>query len=365
MTKYIPIVLLFILFLSGIKSYAQNSSKEEEETSDSVYIKRESYVFSARSKLTIFIFSSRYLNGMLFTNPGVNNYYFPIAPINIGLGFSHKWLAVSVSLYSPKTGRNHYDGVSEKYKNFNLQILAYTHKYGMDLLYTYNRGYYLGDYKGYIDVDGAPDKTPYFNAYTQRFTFNVLRIFNPLKYSMNAPIIGGEVQKNSSSSFIMNSAFSINTVNLGDSIPEFIKTQLNPDAIFTSGTFYSIGILPGYGFTWIVRKKFYFGAIPALGPSFQYKEMNFESGSEDRFAVSYRVLAKFGAGFHAKRWTAGLTLILDSERYHLAKQSDMISNNGKLILRVGYKINVPKWGKKVSKKMTIMQEKAEHLINNF
>ena len=140
---------------------------------------------------------------------------------------------------------------------------------------------------------------------------------------------------------------------------------MNQNAIFKGGTFYSIGLLPGYGFTWIIKKRFYLGIIPSFGPSLQYKSMSFEDHHEDRFSVSYRVLAKAGAGFHAKRWTAGISVLFDSEKYHLADHSNIINNNGKLILRIGYKINVPKWGKKVSQKMSNMQNSVENTLHNF
>ncbi|HSY61778.1 MAG TPA: DUF4421 domain-containing protein [Cytophaga sp.] len=358
----IPILLSASLCFSG---YAQKKSDTINRKEDSIYMKRENYVLSARTKLTIFIFCTRYLNGKLFTNPGVDNYYFPITPLNIGLGFSHKWLAVNIAILSPKLGKNNYDNSQSKYQNFNLQALAYTPKYGLDILYSQNKGYFLGNYNGYVDVAGAPDKTPYFDMKTNRFTINLLRIFNPIKYSMNATMIGGEMQKKSSSSFILNTSFSLSTFKMSDSIPPFILAQMNQDAIFKAGDFYSISVLPGYGFTWIINKKFYLGIIPSIGPSLQYKLMTFEDDHENKVAVSYRILAKAGAGFHAKRWTAGLSVLYDNERYHLASKTNIFNNNGKVIFKVGYKINVPKWSKGLSKKMSTMQNSVEHTLHNF
>jgi hypothetical protein len=358
-------ILIFLSAFLCLSVYAQKKSDAVNKKEDSIYMKRENYVLSARTKLTIFVFANRYLNGNLFTNPGINSYYFPIAPLNIGLGFSHKWLAVNVAILSPRIGKNNYNGEGAKYHNFNLQLLAYTHKYGLDVIYSRNTGYFLGNYNNYVNVTDVPDKTPYFDMSTQRLTVNLLRIFNPIKYSMNATMIGGEMQKNNASSFIFNTSFSMSRFNMGDSIPSFVAAQANPDLIFKSGTFYSVGLLPGYGFTWIINKRFYFGIIPAFGPSLQYKSMNFETQHEERFAISYRVLAKAGLGFHAKKWTAGLSVLFDSERYHLGSKSNIINNNGKVTMRVGYKINVPKWGKRISKKMTNVQNSVEHTLNNF
>lgn len=355
---------VFLCVQIGLQASAQDKPNKFDGE-DSVYAKRENYVLSARSKLTIFFFTNRYLNGILFTNPGLNTYYFPISPLNFGLGFSHKWLAVNVALFSPRLGTKNYDGTGKKYDNFNFQVLAYTPRYGLDVLYSQNIGYFLGNYQGYVDLNGAPEKTPYFDMRTNRFTINLLRIFNPIKYSMNATMIGGEMQKNSASSFIMNTTFSLSAFKMSDSIPQYVRDQMNPDAIFKNGTFYSIGILPGYAFTWIIKKRFYIGIIPSFGPSIQFKNMSFEGDHEERFSISYRVLAKAGAGFHTKRWTAGLSVLFDSEQYHLASQSNIINNNGKVTLRVGYKINVPKWGKGLSNKMSSMQNRFEHTLRNF
>jgi hypothetical protein len=361
---FFSITLLLSAFLCS-SVYAQKKSDAINKKQDSIYLKRENYVVSARTKLTIFVFANRFLNGNLFTNPGINSYYFPIAPLNVGLGFSHKWLAVNIAVLSPRIGKSNYTGEGEKYSNFNLQALAYTHKYGADILYSRNTGYFLGNYNNYINVTNVPDKTPYFGMKTERLTINLLRIFNPVKYSLNAPMIGGEMQKNNASSFIFNTSFSMSSFNMGDSIPSFVAVQASPDLIFRSGTFYSVGLLPGYGFTWIINKRFYIGIIPSFGPSFQYKSMNFENDHDERFAVSYRILAKAGVGFHAKKWTAGLSVLFDSERYHLGPKTNIINNNGKITLRIGYKINVPKWGKKLSKKMSDVQNTAEHTLRNF
>lgn len=331
---------------------------------DSLVKNRENHIFSARDKVTLFIFSNRYINGLLFTNPGKNTYYFPIAPLNIGLGFSHKWLAINIAIVSPKIGKKNYDGDGNKYNNFNFQILAYTPRYGLDAVYSQNIGYFLGNYKGFVDLQGAPNQTPYFDMKTNRLTVNLLRVFNPIKYSMNATMIGGERQKKSASSLILNTTFSFNSFNMSDSIPSYVLSQMNQDAIFKGGAFYSIGLLPGYGFTWIIKKNFYIGLIPAFGPSFQYKTMNFEDEHEERFSVSYRLLAKAGMGFHAKKWTAGLTVLFDSEKYHLAEKTNIINNNGRITLRVGYKINVPKWAKGISKKMTNAQSRFENTLYN-
>ena len=86
----------FICIQFGLNASAQKNSNPFANE-DSIYVKRENYVLSARNKLTIFVFANRYLNGILFTNPGINTYYFPIAPLNLGLGFSHKWLAVNIA----------------------------------------------------------------------------------------------------------------------------------------------------------------------------------------------------------------------------------------------------------------------------
>lgn len=339
--------------------------KDPRMDADTIAKKREDHIFSAREKVTIFVFANRYINGLLFTNPGKNTYYFPIAPLNIGLGFSHKWLAVNIAIMSPKIGKKNYTGDGNKYNNFNFQILAYTPRYGLDAVYSQNIGYFLGNYKGYVDLKGAPNQTPYFDMKTNRLTVNLLRVFNPIKYSMNATMIGGERQKKSASSLVLNTTFSYNSFNMSDSIPNYVLSQMNQNAIYKGGAFYSIGLLPGYGFTWIIKKNFYIGLIPAFGPSFQYKVMNFEGYREERFAVSYRLLAKAGMGFHAKRWTAGLTILFDSEKYHVAENTNIINNNGRITLRVGYKINVPKWGKGISKKMTKAQNRVENTINGI
>ena len=356
--KYPYFVLLLFTF-PVVKGQSDSTVRANNIRTDSV--ERLKYVTNVRNKFTIYVFASRFSNGILYSG-NKNLLYYPISPINVGLGFTHKWIGGSFSLVAAEINKGKFEG---NY-NFNIQINAYARKIGADLVYTVNRGYYGANYKSFLDLNlnGASKELPYYNVRMERLTLNFVRIFNGQQYSLNAPLVQGEIQKKTSSSFLINAALSGAFTKNGDSL--FIPTPLLPlfegNAIIKQAYFYSFSIMPGYGVTWVIRKKFFVGLVPSLGPSFQYHHLQTKTGVEDNIAVSYKILGRFGTGFHTERWTCGISVLVDAENYPLKHNTHFLNNVGKIYFRIGYKFNVPKWAEKYSRLMDKYQDKVEQTL---
>ncbi len=355
--------LLYLLFLlcSFFTVNGQNDTTERTRNIRADSVERLKYVANGRSRFTIYVFASRFSNGILYSG-NKNLLYYPISPINVGLGFTHKWIGGSFSLVAAEINKGKFEG---NY-NFNVQINAYARKIGADLVYTVNNGYYGANYKSFLDLNlnGVSKELPYYNVKMERLTLNFVRIFNGQQYSLNAPLVQGEIQKKTSHSFLINAALSGAFTKNGDSL--FIPAPLLPlfegNTIFKQAYFYSFSIMPGYGITWVIRKRFFVGLVPSLGPSFQYHHLQTRDGIEDNFAISYKILGRFGAGYNSERWTYGLSILVDAENYPLKNNTHFLNNVGKIYFRIGYKIDVPKWAEKYSRLMDKYQEKVEQSL---
>ena len=355
--------LIFIVIIfckNDLKAQKDTTNHHPEIKTDSV--ERLNYVTNGRRNVfTLFVYGSRFSNGILYGG-NRNLLYYPISPINVGLGFTHKWIGASFSLIAAEINKGKFEG---NY-NFNVQINAYSRKIGADLVYSINKGYYGANYKSFLDLNlnGTSKELPYYNVRMERLTVNVVRIFNGKKYSLNAPLVQGEIQKKSAGSFLLNTALSSAFTRNGDSL--FVPSSLQPlfegNTILKNGEFYSLSIMPGYGVTWVIREKFFVGIVPSIGPSFQFHHLTTQNSKEDYFTISYKILGRFGAGYHSERWTYGLSLLVDAENYPLKNNTHFFNNVGKIYFRIGYKFKVPRWAEKYSRLMDKYQEKVEQKL---
>lgn len=350
-------LLLALLLYACIPALGQVDTVRQKIVADSLV--RLNYVATSSQYLTVYVYGSRYSNGVLYSGH-TNLFYYPITPVNLGIGFSHKWLGGSVSVVSLQSNKSklidHY--------NFNFNLNAYGRQIGADFVYTLNNGYYQSNYKNFVVSDNVDKSQPFFNMRMQRFMFNFVRIFNGKKYSLSAPVSQGEIQKRSSSSFILNAGLNLAFADNGDStfVPSYAQAAFEGNTLLRKGAIYSLSFMPGYGVTWVIKKRFFIGLVPSAGVSFQYQRLNFQGSMEDHLRVSYKVLGRFGAGYHSRLWTIGISVVLDAEKYPLGHNTYLLNNVGKVHARIGYKFEVPKWAKKYSKKMDAYQERLERAL---
>src|SRR6478735_9471273 len=96
------VFLLLFLLVSGTFLYAQQHHRRlsvEDSTA------RAQYIRSNRNFLTLYLYCSRGSNAVWYKGNSQLAYY-PITPINIGIGASHKWLGGSISMVSINSSKS-------------------------------------------------------------------------------------------------------------------------------------------------------------------------------------------------------------------------------------------------------------------
>jgi hypothetical protein len=351
---------VLVLLVHSLVAHAQRDPIREKIKADSLV--RLKYVGNAKHSIMFYVFGTRYSNGILYRGHS-SLLYSPITPVNIGIGFSHKWLGGSVSVVSIQSAKSR---LIDHY-NFSIQVNAYSRKVGADMSYIVNSGYYQSNYQNFLSYNQVNKDQTASNMRMQRFALNFIRIFNGKNYSLNAPVDQGEIQKKSASSFLLSMGVGWATAGNGDStfVPSYLDELFQHNTILKKGVFTSFNVMPGYGFTWVIKKNFFVGIVPSVGLSFQYQHLILQNGEEDHVRVSYKALGRFGAGYHSTRWTFGISAIFDAENYPLGNGTYLVNNVGRLHARIGYKFNVPKWARKYSQKMDDYQDEVEDALPDF
>jgi len=133
-------------------------------------------------------------------------------------------------------------------------------------------------------------------------------IYNASRFSIRAAFIQNERQKKSAGSLMVRPAFLFSRIDSPDGIiPAELKEQLHiPGSdLWVSGDIYSLGLSPGYSYSLIFLKNFYFTATLFPGIFWQYYvyETTKDVYIEDEF--SFQLGGRFAIGYNSDLWFIG------------------------------------------------------------
>ena len=321
---------------------------------------RNQYIARDRRSFTLFIFLSKYNNGIMYRSKDAKELlYQPITPLNIGLGFTHKLITIGVSVVSPYLSPSLYGEV----KSTTFQITAYGKRFGAEIFYYGNTGYrltnnseFLQSFNNYTAAD-----IEYPNLGMIKTGANILWVAHPEKYSLKASTNLMERQKRNAQSFLVNMTFTYMSTQNGDS--SFVSAPFMPDyagnTILTKGYFFTFAPTPGYGMNWRIRKNFFYDLSLSFGPAIQYQNYFDEDVYHSRIALSYMGIIRTSLGYHGKKWVTSISWLGEVENYPLNKNTSLLNHVGKFQFRIGYKFGVPKWARSYSDKLDDIEDELE------
>lgn len=342
MTKY---TLIFLL-LSSSAAFAQT---------DSVAVKRKpvrsDFIDDLTNSINITPFVHNAANGFEL-RAKKNLRYDPNESIGLGLRLSHKWLILAVG-YGLKNAQEKKRGTTDY---LNITLNSYGRRIGFDAYYLSYSGYYLsnpagipklGDYYG-KDFPILPGLS------TLNIGANVFYIFNNQKYSYRAPFTQNEMQKRSAGSFILMASYSYYQLKSDTGIvPSLAYAEIPPESRITQGNFNSLSLMPGYSFTLVAFKRFFFTLAPSFGMMVQEQTYSIENSTSTRnvIDVAPRLMGRLAMGYNGKYFYTGFTGIGDNYNVHLANRDFLLYTIGGGTFYIGYRFGVPKSLQKVSDKL--------------
>ena len=292
----------FIFFLVTAKlSIAQSvdvALNLPSVTFDSTYIADYTNLFTTRAFLL-------FQNASILINPANDKIskivYSPNANLRIGLAGFWKWFGLGLSIDNPfyKTDRNAYGNTA----TLDLRINAFGRGVAGELFFQ--------TYKGlYIISPEKTDGTHYIIPDMQTLSLGVSGywICNSNKFSIRAAFIQNERQKKSAGSFVLRPAFLYYRIFSDEGIvPEEIVKKYNiPLAkLVTSGKFYSLGISPGYAYTFVFLKNFYLTAAVFPGIAAQFSSYRNENNVYDNLEFNFQLSGRFAVGYNSDKWFLG------------------------------------------------------------
>jgi hypothetical protein len=294
-------VLLSFLVLACGNSTAQGNEDEgelPERNVDSTYIADYTSLLTARAFLL-------FQNASLLINPPGDRIskivYNPNVNLRIGIAGFWKWFGLGLSLVNPvfKTDR----GVYGKTSTLDLRVNVYGRSIAGELFLQRYTGFYIS----------SPERTDgsYYIIPAMR-TFSVgiagYYIYNSGKFSIRAAFIQSERQKKSAGSLVVRPSFLYTRVSSDQGIiPGEIADiyQISPASQVTGGTFYSIGLSPGYVYTFVFMKNFYVTAAAFPGVAAQFSSFSNKTGTFTDHEFAFQLGGRFALGYNSEKWFLG------------------------------------------------------------
>jgi hypothetical protein len=336
---------LLLFFLWTVVHFSYGQSKDSTT--------KINYFNKSKKQYTFYFAISRFLNGFYYQTD--YPYHFkPSVPINLGLGFSYRILYVEVSFMSFFINKN----VSFKPRNIGMQAIVYTKRLGIDFIYHFNDGYFL-DKNSKEQVIKLTKQIPSdsIRIASNRFSLNLITVLGK-NYALNRSLAHLQFDNKKTFSWLLNTSFSRFYIN-NEQRPLPIDTLItHSDYLYIKkATIYSLAPMIGFGLHYVWKGNFYFGILPAIGPSFQFASTQSNQNAQNSdFHLGYKCIARVGMGYHTQRWVFSSNLIIDSELYNLGSDTYILNGLGRLTFRVGYKIN-----KKSKNKIDDVMNSVEHL----
>src|SRR5436190_1960904 len=220
------------------------------------------------------------------------------AKVNLGAGITlHNF---SLNIFYGFGFLNNSTKEKGKTKGLDLQLHIYPHKWAIDVLAVFPKGFYL-DPKGYASNN---PNTYYYRPDIKQtlFGLSAYRVPNKEKFSYRAAILQTEWQKRSAGSVLFGGQVYYGDVK-GDSaiVPKRIQNSF-AQAGLTEISFVNIGPGIGYAYTLVMAKHFFItgSLIGNLGINF-----NTEKGSSKntKVSISPAEVFKTAIGYNSRTWS--------------------------------------------------------------
>ncbi len=289
------------LSLPGQQTFSQSYPNQEDPLPgkfDSTYLADYTGLFTTRLFLL-------FQNASLLINTAGDNIpkivYRPNVNLRVGIAGFWKWFGLGLSIDNPfyKTDQDAYGKTS----TLDLRVNAFGRVVAGEL--------FLQQYHGYfISSPEKPDGTHYTLPDMRTFSLGLAGywIYNARRFSIRAAFIQNERQKRSAGSLVVRPALLYYNITSDQGIiPAGLVNEYHIPltSVVTSGTFYSLGLSPGYAYTLVFLKNMYLTAALFPGVAAQFSSYSGGEKAFSDFEFAFQLSGRFAFGYNSDKWFLG------------------------------------------------------------
>jgi hypothetical protein len=284
---------------------------------------------------------------------------------SVGLRVSHRWLSGALS-FGIKNLQAEKRGTTEF---LNLTANIFRPKFGLDAYYLSYKGQYItnkyiSELPQFIDNQSYPILPHLSTLFSGA---NAYYVFNHKKYSYRASFLYNEIQQKSAGSFLLAASYSFFKLTSDSGfVPNDLRSGIPSTSQVINGRFNSLSLMPGYAYTFVIRKKYFITLAPSLGLMTQFQHYTSSAGTtrgvSDESVLYPRAMARAALGYNSAKWYFGFGALVDNYIIKLPQKDLLIYNIGNASFYIGYRLNVPKRFRKLSR--TIDEYAPEKVIED-
>jgi len=290
--------IAFVLFCS-LYANAQTDSLNPHflsVPSDSTYIADYTQKFTTR----LFIL---FQDATFLINPENISYieYKPNLNARVGIAGFWKWFGLGLSIENPFYKRD--NDIYGKTTFIDLRVNAFGRAVAAELFFQQYKGFY-------ISSPSKDDGTYYIRPDMKSMSLGIAAywIYNAKRFSIRAAFIQNERQKKSAGSLIVMPSFLYYYITSDTGIiptplmNEYRIPQVNQ---VMTGKIYSVGLSPGYNYTFVFGKYFYLTA--AILPGVFWHSYSYANKTGDHLGseFSLHLNGRFATGYNSDKWFIG------------------------------------------------------------
>ncbi len=295
MIKYQNCNCLFFTVILIVFSFPYQGKAQKKESVDNGYyitypdrLMLDVYAMQKFAPLTISSKQEQELN------------YRTTSKLNYGVGFAYNGLGLNVSY-----GLSNKDNGKGKTKGLDFQFHLYPHKWAVDLLGSFRKGYYLDPKKN----NGLSQPGFYVRPDLHRSVvgLSVFRVPNSHKFSYRAAFTTNDWQTKSAGSILFGGEAYYGSIK-GDSVivPASVSS-LYEQAGIDKVNFFSIGPGLGYAYTLVIAKNFFItgSAIGSIDLNFSTEE---GGNKKNKTSIIPGGIYKAAIGYNSSTWSVSANI---------------------------------------------------------
>ncbi len=238
---------------------------------------------------------------------GRNVEFKPNSATGLGLGVYLFDLGIEFTLPVPKPKDQ--EDLYGHTRSTDLQLNILSRRWGGDVVYQRYKGFYLFNTQPTVPPGYPYPQRP--DIVTENLGINGVYVLNNShRFSLRSSFTFADRQLKSSGGWLLSGSFNLFEID-GDSaiVNPFYQVLLGQTRSFTSLDYRTYAIAPGYAHNFIIRKKFFFSLLVAVGPAvndFRYFDTNGERHSATH--VNSYIDARAALGYANDKFFAGLTI---------------------------------------------------------
>lgn len=259
----------------------------------------------------------------------------PNDPVNIGLGFSYKWLGINLSFPLASKDVDNYG----KTRRFDFGTHFYGRKIIVDLDFSWYKGYYLSNPQGVVPGWSTGDPYPSRgDIAVTSLGVGGFYVFKHEKFSYRSAFSFNERQKKSAGSWVAGGGLSFNfiradsTLVQGDYIVELDSLKVKK-ANF--GNLYTVG---GYAHNFVL-KHFFLSLTAGLGLGYSQDKVFLENGGDavKNSGISLVSIFRASIGYNNDVFYVGFSMYNNNISIASRKNLGLKYANTNYNLYVGYR----------------------------